>query len=191
MRPRWGVTVRVLLVCGGLAAAGVNAAAHSGPPYPVVTNRATGPYIASLWTDPDATDNRTAAGKFWVTIAPAAKGAALPPGTRARVSIRALDRQAPALAGTTAPVNQDVSNQFVALLMDHEGPFAVHVAIEGPLGPGALDANVDATYDLRPARFMLALFVMPFVLVGLLWGKLLLKRRQSTRRVARRQSRPS
>ena len=68
--------------------------------------------------------------------------------------------------------------------MDHEGPFAVHVSIDGPLGKADLDANVDATYDARPAPALMAVFLMPFLLVGFLWGKLLLQRRRGRTRKA-------
>ena len=61
--------------------------------------------------------------------------------------------------------------------MDHEGPYSVHVTVDGPVGHAALDVPVDATYDLRPARPLMALFVMPFLLAGFLWVKLFLKRR--------------
>jgi hypothetical protein len=49
------------------------------------------------------------------------------------------------------------------------------------LGPGALDAHADATYDLRPRPALIAVFLLPFVLVGILWGKLLIKRRMHAR----------
>jgi hypothetical protein len=35
---------------------------------------------------------------------------------------------------------------------------------------------VDATYDLRPPPFMLVVYAVPFLLAGLLWMKLLLRR---------------
>ncbi len=75
-----------------------------------------------------------------------------------------------------------MTRQFAALLMDHEGPFAVHVSIDGPLGRADLDTSVDATYDARPAPALLAVFLLPFLLVGFLWGKLLLQRRRGRTR---------
>src|SRR5688572_33326344 len=36
----------------------------------------------------------------------------------------------------------DATNLFAALIMDHEGRFAVRVAIDGPLGAAAADASV-------------------------------------------------
>jgi hypothetical protein len=52
------------------------------------------------------------------------------------------------------------------------------VSIDGPLGRADLDSHVDATYDLRPAPMLMFVFAMPFVLVGFLWIKLLLRRRR-------------
>jgi hypothetical protein len=153
--------------------------AHSGPPFPIVTDRIAGAYQISIWTDPDATDDQSAAGKFWVMMQPARPNEtrrAIPPGTRVEVTIRPLDRQGGEKIGQAEPVNADVARQFVALVMDHEGPFGVRVAVDGPLGKADIDASTDATYDLRPRPILMVLFVMPFLLVGFVWGKLLIRR---------------
>ena len=52
-------------------------------------------------------------------------------------------------------MNGSASRQFVALLLDHEGPFAVQVTVDGPLGRADVETKVDATYDLRPAPLLL------------------------------------
>jgi hypothetical protein len=80
------------------------------------------------------------------------------------------------------PVRGDVTNQFAALVLGHEGPYAVRVDVNGPLGAVSVDTMVDATYDLRPAPYMLAWYLAPFVLVGILWTRLLLRRRALARR---------
>lgn len=161
------------------------AVAHSGPPFPIVTNEPRGPYVISVWTDPDATDDGVAAGQFWVIIEPAAGEHAIPSGTHARVAVRALTTAAPAgprapetaVNATAAAVRGDLTNQFATVVLDHEGPFAVHVEVDGPLGRAGVDARVDATYDQRPAPYMLAWYLGPFVIVGILWTRLLLRRR--------------
>jgi hypothetical protein len=171
-------TIAGVLAAGVLVMeAGPIVRAHSGPPFPIVSNRIAGPYKISLWTDPDATDDGSAAGKFWVVMDPVRGGAVPGLDTRVTVSIRPLDRQGPVRTGTAEPVGHEASRRFVALLMDHEGRYAVRTAIEGPLGPAGVDAEVDATYDVRPRPFMLALALMPFLLAGFLWLKLLLRRR--------------
>jgi hypothetical protein len=150
--------------------------AHSGPPFPLLSDRVEGPYLVSLWTDPDATDDGAAAGRFWVMVGSADR-AELPPDTHALITIRPADRSGPSRSARTAAVNGDISRQFAALLMDHEGPYIVEVTIAGSRGTAAIGTNVDATYDLRPARWLLALYVMPFIAVGFLWLKLLITRR--------------
>jgi len=155
--------------------------AHSGPPFPIVNDRVVAAYDVSIWTDPDATDDQSAAGKFWVTVHASARGVTLPDSTRVKVSIKPLDRDGPERSAGAERLNGDVRRQFVALLMDHEGPYGVHVTIDGPLGTADVDSSADATYDLRPRPILTILFLAPFLLVGFVWGKLLIKRKMAAR----------
>ena len=149
-----------------------------GPPFPIASTQAVGPYEVSVWTDPDTTDDGTAAGRFWVTLVRRRRRRR---AGRHRASVLSIHSAIGRVRTVSAPVAADrpgPRRRFVALLMDHEGPFRVHVAIDGPLGHADIDAGVDATYDLRPAPLLMVVFVMPFALVGFLWIKLLWKRRQ-------------
>lgn len=167
-----------LWLCTWIVIAACPLSAHSGPPFPILSDQIAGPYRISIWVDPDATDDGSAAGQFWVMLQPARPGAGrIPAGTRADVAIRPLDREGGERAGRAHPVTADLSRQFIALLMDHEGPFGVRVSVDGPLGPAAVQASTDATYDLRPQPILIVLFLLPFVLVGFVWGKLLIRRR--------------
>jgi hypothetical protein len=154
------------------------ATAHDGPPFPIVADRIAGSYRVSIWTDPDATDDGSARGQFWVTLDPARARAPVPADTRVTISVAPLDRAGPSQTTQAAPTRQEASRQFGAVAMDHEGRFRVHVTVDGPWGPAAVDAEVDATYDLRPPPVMLAVYAIPFLVVGFLWLKLLLRRRQ-------------
>ena len=140
-----------LVAIAGLLGSGGVAEAHSGPPFPILSDRTVGAYRISIWTDPDTTDDGKAAGQFWVVLEAADATSTIPAGTLVSVAIHPLDREGPAREGRAEPVNQSVTRQFAALRMDHEGPFAVRVTVDGPLGRAAVDSQVDATYDLRPA----------------------------------------
>lgn len=172
---------RLRLVILGLLCASAVVRAHNGPPFPIVSNQITGEYSISIWTDPDTTDDGRPAGQFWVVVDPADGNRPIPSETRATVTIRPLDRDGSTLSARTEPVNGAVGRQFVVLLMDHEGPYEVHVTVEGSLGHVEVDSKVDATYDLRPARGLIVLYLFPFVAIGALWAKLLLRRRQTQR----------
>ena len=162
-----------------------SAAAHDGPPFPIVSNQIAGPYSISIWTDPDTTDDGTPAGQFWVTLEMAGGAGAVPVGTTATVSIAPLDRAGPTHEGKAALVNGNINRQFVALLLDHEGRFALRVTVDGPLGRANVESQVDATYDLRPSPASVVLYLLPFVAVGVLWMKVLIRRRRASPRDAR------
>jgi hypothetical protein len=159
-------TAVVLVLTSGVALG------HAGPPIPLVSNRIVGPYKVSIWADPDSTDDGTAAGRFWITF-----GTPPPSGTRVQVAIRPLDRAGPPVEAPAQSEAKNAAQWFSALVMDHEGRFQVRVTIDGPLGPAAVEADVDATYDLRPPPGLVVVYLVPFIAVGFLWLKLLLRRR--------------
>ena len=172
MIPRSAMTMLVVVTIG------VVVSAHSGPPYPIVTERPIGGYVVSVWTDPDATDDGSRGGQFWVVLH---DGSGRPPAAAATidVAVKASDRDAPWHRGEAPPVGGDATRRFVALPLDHEGPYAVTVALSGPSGHATLETMVDATYDLRPQPYLIAVYLLPFVLIGGLWVKLMLARRRS------------
>lgn len=178
---------QIFLTCCAAIAAQALTQAHSGPPYPILSNARVGPLAVSLWTDPDATDDGSAAGQFWVVFAGDAGRAADLAAVRVAVAIAPLDRSGPRHEGVAGAVNGDPARRFVALPMDHEGPFRVQVTIGGPEAADTLTAQVDATYDLRPPRWLIAVYLLPFVLAGSLWAMLMRRRRQlwSARNVRR------
>lgn len=144
---------------------------HAGPPFPILENRAVGAYSVSIWTDPDATDDGSARGQFWVIV----DGRAGEPDARTVVTLKAapLDRAGAEREATATRVAGTPPRYFAALLLDHEGEFRISVQIGGPMGQASTVADVAATYDLRPSLSILPWLLLPFLLVGLLWLKAL------------------
>lgn len=156
---------------------GAPVAGHSGPPFPIVSDRIVGAYSISVWTDPDATDDGTRGGRFWV-VAHSAGGAEPPADTRVSVAVRPLDRSRGAQEASATPEQGAASRYFAAVAFDHEGDWQVDVRVEGPMGSASISAQVAATYDLRPPVLALPFLVLPFLLIGLLWLKALSVRRR-------------
>jgi hypothetical protein len=171
----WSMVVLTLVLWS------VPARAHNGPPYPAISSQAAGSYTVALWTDPDTTEDGSAQGKFWVTLQPGEGRRTIDSATRVEVSIQGKEPGAKRESQNAARVKDDPATFYAALPMDHEGPFGVHVVIDGRSGRAEVDCEVQATYDLRPAPFLLVLYVMPFLLVALLWAKLLIARRRAAR----------
>jgi hypothetical protein len=155
--------------------------AHEGPPFPIVSDRLAGPYRLSLWTDPDATDDGTPAGQFWVVVRPGEDARAPADNLRVMVSVVPRDRRGMPQSGTAAPVPNAPGRYFVALVMDHEGPFDVRAIVDGPFGQVEVGAPVDATYDQRPAPGLMVVYLLPFVLFGGLWFAALRRRWRANR----------
>lgn len=160
--------------------------AHAGPPFPIVTDRVAGPYLISLWTDPDTTDDGSPGGQFWVMMSVNGSSTPVPEATRAIVTAMPVNRSGPTRTGSAMPVNGTASTQFAGLVLEDEGRFEIRIAIDGPLGRADVRAEVDATYDARPSPLSILVYVMPFVLIGGLWTRLLLRRRRAVREGARR-----
>ncbi len=105
--------------------------------------------------------------------------APLPADTRATVAIAPAGGRGAAQSGHASQIDHEPGRQFVALLMDHEGPFEVRAVVESRLGAAEISASVDATYDERPAPAMIAVYLVPFVLFGGLWLLSLRRRRRA------------
>jgi hypothetical protein len=151
--------------------------AHNGPPFPVVTDRTVGNYVISLWADPDASDDGDKDGRFWVVVNPAAKGAALPADTVVQIAIWPVERRDAIRTETAQADEREPARRLAAFAIDHEGKYGVKATITGSLGPADIESLVDAEYDARPRPFLIAVFALPFVLIGFVWIKLLLRRR--------------
>jgi hypothetical protein len=147
------------------------ARAHQGPPYPVLSDARSGPYTVSIWADPDVTDDHSPAGRFWIVVAPPSTE-----GARVELSVRPLDRAGAAPAAVAASA-AGRGQFFAAVPLDHEGRWEVRARVDGPLGAGAAVAPFDATYDLRPPLMATLVFLLPFAGVGLIWLKVMGRRR--------------
>jgi len=151
--------------------------AHNGPPFPLITDRTAGRYVVSLWADPDASDDGDADAQFWVLVNPVTKGTTIPADTTVQISIWPVEqpdaiRMQPAIFDERVP-----SRRTASFVIDREGRYGVKAAINGALGSAEIQAVVDAEYGTRPNRALIAVFAFPFVLIGFVWVKLLLKRR--------------
>jgi hypothetical protein len=151
--------------------------AHNGPPFPVITDRTVGNYVVSLWADPDASDDGDKDGRFWVVVNPSAKGATLPADTVVQITVWPIEHREAIRTETAQADDREPARRLAAFAIDHEGKFGVKATITGSLGPADIESVVDAEYDARPRPFLIGVFALPFVLIGFVYLKLLVRRR--------------
>lgn len=153
----------VLAGAGGLRPA----AAHEGPPYPILVDRRAGPYLLSVWADPDV-----GTGTFYIT-----PGDNAPESLAVEVWVQPADRRIPEARFTATrregrgPVQYVAEAQFAT-----QEQWRTRFVLRGPEGTGEIETEVEVTPPgLGP--FDLTLYAAPFVAIAYLWIKAVLSRR--------------
>ena len=137
--------------------------AHEGPPFPIVMDQRAGPYIVSVWTDPDV-----GTGTFFVILAPTA-GQALPDGLNVRVCIKPDGDRLPEACYTATRQNLRDTVQYCAeVQFDRQEMWQVRVRLDA----GGVVEEILSEVEATPpgyGRWDLLIYAFPFVLFGGLW----------------------
>jgi len=152
----------VLFLCAS------RARAHSGPPFPILVDQRVGPYVASVWTDPDI-----GTGTFFV-ILEAPKGGSLPARAAVRIGVQPVTKRLPEVFYEAAPQPvKEGARYFAAVKFDQGGLWHTRILIDG----GELKADVEPTPDGIIGPFASLVYALPFLGIGFLWIKAALRRR--------------
>jgi len=172
---RWGLGLglALCLLAQGLLAPGV-ARAHVGAPYPVLMEEPVGPYLVSALADPDV-----GGGTFYVMVA--LDGKAPPEGTTVTARAEPEDGHRAAEAYAAERQQTRYGERFVAEVpFDAEGPWQMRLVVEGPAGAGEVEFPVRVTPSGTGWLATVACLV-PFVLLGGLWLRGILRQRSKSR----------
>ena len=149
------------------------AAAHDGPPYPILVDEVVAGWTISVWADPDV-----GTGTFYYYVAPPAGRGPLDVRIEA-ISVPAEPRS-PAVAGTSEPARpREPFQQIGTLEFGHRGRWPTRFVVH-PSGSenvlGELTFDLDVTPPGLGPRDVL-LYGFPFLLIGGLWLRVLLAQR--------------
>ncbi|HEX3553634.1 MAG TPA: hypothetical protein VIA62_10445 [Thermoanaerobaculia bacterium] len=152
------------------------ASAHYGPPFPILVDRPAGPYVVSVWADPNI-----GTGTFFVLL-DAPKGKRLPARTRVRVGVRPVSGRLPEVLYETEaqPVRHGI-RYFTSVQFDQGGMWHIRCLVDGSEGGGELTADVEATPAGVLGPIGSLIYLVPFLGVGGLWLKAVLYRRKEGR----------
>jgi len=165
------------LIFGALVGAALPVAAHQGPPFPVLVDQPVGPYLASVWTDPDI-----GIGTFFVILEPARKGIRAPTANRVEIAVRPVSGRLAEAVYRAEPQKVSYGERYFAKVPFDRGElWRIRVTIAGPSGGGELSTQVEATPDGTIGPIAVVLYAAPFLAVGFLWWKAALRRRASPR----------
>jgi len=170
--PRLPLCVLALGLCRLLTAS--PAAAHLGPPFPILVDRPAGPYVVSVWAYPNI-----GTGTFYVMLEPP-KGKTLPAHTRVRIGVRPVSGRLPEVLyeAEFQPVRRG-ARYFTAVQFDQGGMWHVRCLVDGAKGGGELTADVEATPAGTLGPLGSLIYLVPFLGVGGLWLKAVMSRRKA------------
>lgn len=168
-----------ILAVGLFLAAAPPARAHQGPPFPILVDRPVGPYVASVWTDPDI-----GTGTFFVML-DAPKGKPFVPPARVRIGVRPVSGRLPeVLYDAEAQTVRHGARYYTTAKLDRGEMWHVRCVLNGPQGGGELKADVEATPDGTLGPLGSLIYLVPFLGVGGLWLKAVLYRRTAGKAAA-------
>lgn len=138
-------------------------AAHNGPPFPIIVDRAAGPVVVSLWTHPDV-----GIGTFFV-IVKAPPGKTIPDDLKFDIAVQPATGR---LAEARYPMQREFLRGQVqynaSVPFDAQELWKVRLFVESKEGRGEADASVEVTPP-GLGRWDLLLFSSPFLGIGFLW----------------------
>jgi hypothetical protein len=146
------------------------AAAHNGPPFPIITDQRVGPCIVSLWAHPDI-----GTGAFYIVVDPV-PGGSIPKDLKIQLGVRPVSERLPEvvysawLEDLRGQVEYKTEAQF-----DRQDYFNVRLILASSAGGGEAFSRVEATPP-GFGRWDLLLYLLPFLGAGFLWFTAITKR---------------
>ena len=150
--------------------------AHEGPPFPIIVDHEIGPYLVSVWTDPDI-----GIGTFFVVFDPNPKHQGRYPTDihSVKVGVKPTSgRLEEAMYDATPQRARNGARYMSEVEFDQGEMWKVRIVIDGNGWGGELNSEVEATPDGSIGPIVILIYAIPFVLVGILWVRAIMVRRQ-------------
>lgn len=171
-------SLRSLLMASGLLlAVPARGVAHEGPPYPILVDQTLGPCVVSVWADPDV-----GTGTFFIALEPA-PGGKLPEDIRVGLGVRPVSGRLPEAVYEANREGRQATVQYKAEVpFDAQELWRVRLLLQSSRGGGEAVTDVEVTPP-GYGRWDLLLYLLPFVAVGWLWLRAIVKGRGGGGRV--------
>lgn len=150
--------------------------AHEGPPFPIIIDEVIGPWLVSVWTDPDI-----GIGTFFVVFEPD------PNAGDQSDSISSVQIGVEPLSGRLGEVLYEAETQRVRtgarywaeVEFDQGEMWRVRILIEGDGWDRELISEVEATPDGSIGPIAILIYALPFLAIGFIWIRAILVRRRA------------
>jgi hypothetical protein len=148
-------------------------AAHRGAPTRIIADQRVGPYVASVWTDPEV-----GSGPMYVMLE-AADGQTFTPPSAVRVGIAPVSGRLPEVLRDAHSEPMRRGARFMTdVAFDRAERWNLRVLIDGSAGGGQLTSQVEAMPNAAAGPFVLVLSLLPFLAVTGVWWRAAVARRR-------------
>lgn len=151
-----------------------SAQAHKGPPFAIIIDEDIGPYLVSVWTDPDI-----GTGTFYVVFEPKTEGHPTDDIRSVRIGVQPksgrLDEKVYTFEEQSARTG---ANYWTEVEFDKGEFYDLRVIIEGDGFEREMISEVEATPDGSVGPIGVLIYAIPFIGVGILWFRAIIVRRR-------------
>ena len=148
--------------------------AHEGPPFPIIVDEEVGPYLVSVWTDPDI-----GIGTFFVVIDPE-PGNDVSDVKSIKVGVKPTSGRLDEAMYTAQSQEVRQGARYIAEVEFDKGEmWKVRILLEGEGWDGELTSEVEATPDGSIGPIAVVIYALPFLAVGFLWVRAIMRRRET------------
>lgn len=150
------------------------AQAHEGPPFPIIVDEDVGPYLVSVWTDPDI-----GIGTFFVMFDPKSDGYSADDISSVEIGVEPVSGRLDEAVYSFEEQPARSGVRYWGEVEFDKGEFwTVRVKIEGDGFEKELYSEVEATPDGTIGPIGLLIYALPFVGIGVLWFRAIIVRRR-------------
>jgi hypothetical protein len=153
----------------------VGASAHEGPPYAIIVDKMVGPFLVSLWGDPDV-----GVGTFFVILEPT-EGSKLPEDVKVEIGVRPVTgRLSEAHYSAVREAVRGRMQYKADVPFDREELWRLRLTLQSSLGGGEVVTSVEVTPP-GYGRWDMLLYLFPFLALAYLWLRAVIRGRSRTR----------
>jgi len=176
---RWGQIICMPCWCKGVVSGLVLllcwlplASAHPGPPTPILVEHRIGPYLASVWAEPEV-----GTGTFFIRLEPPA-GGAIPGDIAVQVGVQPVSGwRAEARYPAWRQEGRGLVQYQAEVPLDTRELWRVRIIVQSSDGSGEATVDVE-TIPPGLGQWDVLLYLFPFLAVGFLWLQVVLYRRR-------------
>lgn len=160
------------------------AKAHEGPPFAIIIDEEVGPYLVSVWTDPDI-----GIGTFYIVFDPKTEGHSTDDISSVEIGVEPVSgRLEEEFYSFEEQRARSGARYWTEVEFDKGEFYSLRINIKGEGFKKEMISEVEATPDGTIGPIGLLIYAIPFIAVGALWFRTIIAKRRHSEEEAEESS---